>query len=282
MDSHCKNNQRTPYNQENSRLFFPVSPFRSPIPYHPASPNLPPPSISVTQENKTGRENASPPGCPFCRALPTASHAYSKRQSLTLSPSISLLSLCTPPAPLRSLSRNPRLHPASALTLSLLLLLLSYLSASLSLSCKRASAAIILLITSSLTGLFISSSRSRFRLSRLCRASSAHALRTSMLLRCRSASSSALIRLTWCATHAPRAVLYPNFAAWLSQYSLRLRLPYLHSLNCIHLPPAHRQPQPAPPHPPPHIWQPSHRCQLYYHKPKILISNFLNHFAPHP
>ena len=82
-----------------SSLFLPFGlPFRTirPLP-------ISPPSISVTHENKTGRENASPPGYPFCRALPAAFLAYSKRQSLTLSPSISLLSLCTPQAPCLSL-----------------------------------------------------------------------------------------------------------------------------------------------------------------------------------
>ena len=49
------------------------------------------------------------------------------------------------------------------------------------------------------------------------------------------------------------------------QLRLTVRLPYLHSLNSIQPPPAHRHPQTCAPHPPPHIRHITHRNQSQPH-----------------
>ena len=77
-----------------SSLFLPFGiPFRTIRPL----PISPPPFLSHMKTKPGGKMHPRP-------VVPSAAFlAYSKRQSLTLSPSISLLSLCTPQAPCLSL-----------------------------------------------------------------------------------------------------------------------------------------------------------------------------------
>ena len=83
-----------------SSLFLPFGiPFRT---IRPPPIYLPPPFLSHMKTKPGGKMHPRPVVSRF-RALPAAFLAYSKRQSLTLSPSISLLSLCTPQAPCLSL-----------------------------------------------------------------------------------------------------------------------------------------------------------------------------------